>query len=334
MELSKIRGTFDDIVRERDDLTAKVQGFESEAKMAETGEKLQGDWEARYKSGQDELTDLRKQLTKMKTELAAAKDQAGKGGAAGTVDESQLKLLAARGTVHGQLVKDMLDNVNNSVSLLRRNSELLRGYVEDCGLLANCVRQINYTLLEPEQQQMIRELVDNTQPDVIVKNMQGISEENADSIVKAKKVILDYTDAFRKEEGETGTDVERAFARGQALVQAVDPESNVPFKSTAALPGLEAEQEESNLFAFALLRELRAFPPEEGAPAIKADTDGLTITLTAGPLDPKIKDRYKDPTDPRALIVRGFVVDRCSGKLELKEEGGTASLVMNLKAKM
>ena len=105
-------------------------------------------------------------------------------------------------------------------------------------------------------------------------------------------------------------------------------------KSTAALPGLEAEQEESNLFAFALLRELRAFPPEEGAPMIKADTDGLTITLTAGPLDPKIKDRYKDPTDPRALIVRGFVVDRCSGKLELKEEGGTASMVMNLKAKM
>jgi len=336
VELTKIRGTFDDIVRERDDLLAKVQGLESEAKMAETGEKLEGDWEARYKSSQDEVTELRKNVAKMKTEVAVAKDQASKGAAnAGTVDESQMKLLTARGTLHGQLVRDMLDNVNNSVSLLRRNSELLRGYVEDCGLLANCVRQINYTLLEPEQQMMIRELVDNTQPDVIVKNMQGISEENAESIVKAKKVILDYTDAFKKaEDGETGTDVERAFARAQALVRAVDPEADVPFKSTAALPGLEADQEESNLFAFALLRELRAFPAEEAKPAIKADTDGLTITLYAGPLDNKIKDRYKDPTDPRAILVRGFVVDRCAGKLDLKEEAGGTTLVINLKAKM
>ena len=333
IELSKIRGTYDDIIKERDDLMSKVQGFESEAQMASTGEKLNSDWEARYKSSQDELTELRQQLAKMKTELGVASTAAAKG-ASGTVDETAVKMLEARSGIHGQLVKDLLDGVNNSVSLLRRNSELMRGYVEDCGLLANCIRQINYTLLEPEQQQMIRELVDNTQPDVIVKNMQGISEENAESIVKAKKLILDYTDAFKKEEGQTGTDVEAAFARAMALVHSVDPDSDIPFKSSAALPGLEAEQDESVIFAFALLRELRTFPSAEGATVIKADTDGLSITLTAGPLDAKIKDRYKAPTEPRALLVRGFVQDRSAGKIETKEESGGTTVIITLKAKM
>ena len=72
-------------------------------------------------------------------------------------------------------------------------------------------------------------------------------------IVKAKKLILDYTDAFKKEEGQSGSDVEAAFARAQALVHAVDPEADIPFKSSAALPGLEPDQEESVIFAFALL---------------------------------------------------------------------------------
>ncbi len=337
LDLSRIRGTYDDIIKERDDLMAKVQALESEASMSSTGAKLESDWEARYKSAQDETTELRQQIAKMKGELQSHKDQLSKSSMmriAGGMDDSQSKLLQARATIHGQLVKDLLDNVNNSVSLLRRNSELLRGYVEDCGLLANCVRQINYTLLEPEQQQMIRELVDNTQPDVIVKNMQGISEENAESIVKAKKLILDYTDAFKQEEGETGTDVERAFARAQALLHAVDPEADVPLKSTAALPGLVPGQEESTIFAFALLRELRAFAPAEGAPAVKADTDGLSITLTAGPLDAKMKDRYKEPTEPRAVLVKGFIQDSCSGKIELNETGAALTLVITLKAKM
>ena len=64
-----------------------------------------------------------------------------------------------------EAVGGMMEGVNNSVSLLRRNSEVLKGYVHDCGLLANCVRQINYTLLEPDQQRMLRELVDETTPE-------------------------------------------------------------------------------------------------------------------------------------------------------------------------
>ena len=152
--------------------------------------------------------------------------------------------------------------------------------------------------------------------------------------MRAKKLILDYTDAFKKEEGETGTDVERAIARAQALLHAVDPDADVPFKSNAALPGLEPDQDESTLFAFALLRELRGFPPPEGATKIKADTDGLSITLTAGPLDLKMKDRYKDPTEPRALLVKAFINDRVSGKIEVKEDTSFMSLVITLKAKM
>ena len=58
----------------------------------------------------------------------------------------------------------MLEGVNNAVSLLRRNSELLKGYVGDCGLLANAVRKIDYTRLEREQQQMLVELVNRPSP--------------------------------------------------------------------------------------------------------------------------------------------------------------------------
>ena len=72
-----------------------------------------------------------------------------------------------RASLHATLVGQMLEGVNNSVSLLRRNSELMKGYVEDCGLLANAIRRVDYTRLEPEQQQMLVELIDQTQPDVI-----------------------------------------------------------------------------------------------------------------------------------------------------------------------
>src|SRR6267143_1407613 len=200
-QLAKIRGTDDDIVHERDELKARVEGLQSEARVAATGSQLQGDWEARYKSAAEELNDLKKQLSRLRAEMQQAKDSPVRSGGGGaTVDEGLLRLVGARAELHESLVGQMLEGVNNSVSLLRRNSELLKGYVEDCGLLANAVRKVDYTRLAPEQQQMLVELVDQTQPDVIVKNMQGIGEENAESIVKAKKLILDYSDAFKKEE--------------------------------------------------------------------------------------------------------------------------------------
>src|SRR5204862_3582922 len=194
---------------------------------------------------------------------------------AATVDEGLLRLAGARAELHETMVGQMLEGVNNAVSLLRRNSELLKGYVEDCGLLANAVRKIDYTRLEPEQQQMLVELIDQTQPDVIVKNMQGISEENAESIVKAKKLILDYSDAFKKEEVR-GIEVETAFAKAQGLFHAVDPQSDVPVKIEAVLPPVEADKDEAVLWAFALLREAKEHPEEGKSPAIQIDTDGLT----------------------------------------------------------
>src|SRR4051812_3093102 len=54
-QLAKIRGTYDDIVHERDELKAKVDGLASELRMAATGNQLQGDWEARYRSATEEL---------------------------------------------------------------------------------------------------------------------------------------------------------------------------------------------------------------------------------------------------------------------------------------
>jgi len=331
-QLSKIRGTYDDIVRERDELKAHVESLEADARMARTSSELGSDWEARYKSSSEELGDLRKQLPKMKAELAQAKEQAAKGGG-GAIDESQVRLAESRAQLHGSLVLQMLDGVNNSVSLLRRNSELLRGYVEDCGLLANAVRKVDYTRLEPEQQQMLVELIDQTQPDVIVKNMQGISEENTESIVKAKKLILDYSDAFKKDDVR-GIEMDAAFAKAQGLFHAVDPQSDVPVKIEAVLPPVEADKEEAVLWAFALLREAKEHPEEGKSPAIQIDTDGLTITATVSGVDGKLKDRYREPSDAQARLVRGFAIDRCGGKIDFRDDAAGHAMVVTLKAKM
>jgi len=332
-QLSKIRGTYDDIIHERDELKAKVESLSSDARMAGQASQLSGDWEARYKSTNEELNDVKKQFSRMKLDLQQAKEAAAKGGGGATVDEGLLKLIEARADLHGGLVTQMLEGVNNSVSLLRRNSELLKGYVEDCGLLANAVRKIDYTRLEPEQSNMLVELIDQTQPDVIVKNMQGIGEENAESIVKAKKLILDYSDAFKKEDAQ-GAEIDNALAKAQGLFHATDPGTDIPVKIEAVLPPVEAGKEEAVLFAFALLRETKQFISEDAAPGIKVDTDGLTITFTSSPLDPKIKDRYRDPPDAQSRLLRGFAQDRCGGKLEVKEDEGKTALVITLKAKI
>ena len=63
-------------------------------------------------------------------------------------------------------------------------------------------------------------------------------------------------------------------------------------------------------------------------------TDGLSITFTSSPLDPKIKDRYRDPPDAQSRLSRGFAQDRCGGKLEVKEDEGKTALVITLKAKI
>jgi myosin heavy subunit len=333
-QLARIRGTYEDIIHERDELQGKVESLSSEARVVAQGSKLTGDWEARYKSAADQINEMKPQLAKMKVELAQAREAAAKGGGGARVDEGLLELACSRADLHGGLVQQMLEGVNNSVSLLRRNSELMRGYVEDCGLLANAVRKVDYTRLEPEQQQMLIELVDQTQPDVIIKNMQGISEENAESILNAKKLILDYSDAFKKEDA-AGVEMEAAMAKAQGLLHATDPDADIAVKIEAVLPAIEVLKDEAVLFAFALLREVKQFTLEEGdKPTVKVTTDGLSVTFTAAPLDTRIKDRYRDPPDPQSRLVRGFAQDRCGGKVEVKDDEGKSALVVTLKAKI
>src|SRR6266446_669534 len=333
-QLAKIRGTYDDIVHERDELKARVEGLQSEARVAATGSQLQGDWEARYKSAAEELNDLKKQLSRLRVEVQQAKDSAVRSGGGGAmVEEGLLRLVGARAELHESLVGQMLEGVNNSVSLLRRNSELLKGYVEDCGLLANAVRKVDYTRLAREQQQMLVELVDQTQPDVIVKNMQGIGEENAESIVKDKKLILDYSDAFKKEE-DGSVEVEAALARAQGLLHATDPNADVPVKIEAVLPAVNAGKEEAVLFCYALLREAKLLSPEDGGPtAVNVNTDGLSVTFTLAPVEAKAKERYREPADAQSRLVCEFARERCGGKAEFKEEDGKRALLVTLKAK-
>jgi pSer/pThr/pTyr-binding forkhead associated (FHA) protein len=334
-QLAKIRGTYQDIVDERDRLKERVESLESDLAMKKTGSQLESDWEARYKSAADEFAEMKRQLSKMQVELTQAKEAAAKSGSAGaSVEEGLLQLASSRAELHEGLVAQMLEGVNNAVSHLRRNSELLKGYVEDCGLLANAVRKVDYTRLEREQQQMLVELIDQTQPDVIVKNMQGIGEENAESIVKAKKLILDYSDAFKKEEAQ-GVEIEAALARAQGLFHAVDPNTDIRVKIEAVLPAIDASKEEAVLFAFALLREAKLLSPEEGGPAtVNVNTDGLSVTFRVAPVDAKAKDRYRDPPDAQSRLLRGFAQDRCGGKVEVKDEDGKTALIATLKAKI
>jgi hypothetical protein len=303
--------------------------------MAAQGSQLSGDWEARYKSASDQINELKLQISSSKVQIAQLKDSAAKGGgAAGTADEGLLRLTDSRAELHGRLVSQMLEGVNNAVSLLRRNSELLKGYVEDCGLLANAVRKIDYTRLPPEQQQMLVELIDQTQPDVIVKNMQGIGEENSESIVKAKKLILDYSDAFKKEDAQ-GVEMETALAKAQGLLHATDPDADVAVKIEAVLPAIDAGKEEAVLFAFALLREAKEMAAEGSGPAtINVNTDGLSVSFNLSPVHARAKERYRDPPDAQSRLVRGFAQDRCGGKVEVKEEDGKTALVVTIKAKI
>src|SRR2546427_13121008 len=137
--------------------------------------------------------------------------------------------------------------------------------------------------LEPDQQQMLVELVDQTQPDVIVKNMQGIGEENAESIVKVKKLILDYSDAFMKEE-DGSVEVEAALARAQGLLHATYPNAHVPVKIEAVLPAVKAGKGETGLFCYALLGEAKLLSPVVGRPAAAyVTTGGLSLTISLAP---------------------------------------------------
>ena len=180
---------------------------------------------------------------------------------------------------------------------------------------------------------MVVELRDQTQPDIIVKNMQGISEENAESINKAKKLIVDYSEAFKKEE-EQGTEVESAFAKAQGLLHAADPNADISVKIEAVLPAIDAVKQEAVLFAFAVLCEAKDNPAEGKTPNVTIETDGLSITVHAHGLAPTYRDRLKNLEGPQIQLVRGFAVDRCQGKCELTEDDGALVLSLTLKAKM
>src|SRR6266478_96268 len=65
-QLAKIRGTYEDIVHDRDELKAKIEALQSEMRVAATGNQLRGDWEARFQSAADERDDLKKLVSRMR----------------------------------------------------------------------------------------------------------------------------------------------------------------------------------------------------------------------------------------------------------------------------
>src|SRR5690606_14040499 len=253
-------------------------------------------------------------------------------GGTGGVDESQLVYARSRALILGDMAAGMLEGVNNAVSLMRRNSEVLKGYVHDCGLLANCVRQINYTRLEPEQQQMLRELIDETQPDVIIRNMESIGEENAEATTRAKKLILDWQEAMKVD--EEGTDLERCFAKSQGLFKSIEPGADIRVKVAKALP-LPASQPEGVLFAFALLLEAKKLSVDEDQmPTVHIDAEGSIVTVMVSPVKQAAKDRYRETLsgggDAVSQYVLGFARETCKGRVDVKDMGDAATMFLTL----
>ena len=329
---SRMKSDYDDLISERDKLKKEHEIATSDLAYFQSGKERAMDWEARYKSSQEEIALLRKDVSAAKREATAAKEAAAKGG--GVVDSQALALYDQRILLAEQLALDLVAGVNSSIRVVNRNADVIKGYIDDCALLANCIRQINYTRLEPEQQQMLRELIDETQPDVIIKNLRSMEEENAEQVTRAKRLLGDYADAFKKEE-ESGCDLEKSFAKAQGLMHAVDPGTDIPVQVGAALPPVGADASEGVLFAYALLREAKDLAADGKNPTIKVDTDGLAIALKLGPLSAKAKDRYRDAlagtSEARANFVAGFTVKRCSGKVDVEEKDGDWFMSLALK---
>lgn len=317
----------------RDALQKKLDDLEADYRVLKASRDSTFDWEARYKSQQEDFESMRRENAMLREQVEALDAQVA--ATASGADDLELVQARSRGAVLEEMAGGMLEGVNNAVSLLRRNAEVLKGYVHDCGLLANCVRQINYTRLEPDQQQMLRELIDETQPDIIINNMEGIGEENAEATHRAKRLILDYQDAMKGD--EDGTDLERCFAKSQGLVEAVDPGTEVRVKVTRALPPLACPQPDAVLFTYALLREAKKLAVDEDqAPTIRVDVDGSTITLQVAPLAPAAKDRYRETRtgggDALSQYVYGFATKACAGRVDVKDLGEATTMFVTLSA--
>jgi pSer/pThr/pTyr-binding forkhead associated (FHA) protein len=331
-EVAKYKQDRLDLIAAKEEAEAKLGELSADYKILRASRDATFDWEARYKSQVDEFESIRRQNNEFKQTVEALQSQVGSA-ASGTVDDATLAYAKSRTTMLEQMAGGMLDGINNAVSLLRRNSEVLKGYVHDCGLLANCVRQINYTLLEPDQQRMLRELIDETQPDVIIRNMESIGEENADATSKAKRLILDYMEAMKVD--EEGTDLERCFARSQGLVKAIDSDSKVAPKFSGATPPLPCTQPEGVLFAFALMREAKALAvDEDSTPGLRIDVQGTTITMMISPVHPKAKERYRETMqgggDARSQYIVGFAKHAGTGRVDVKDMANASTLFVTL----
>src|SRR5439155_23555593 len=82
-QLAKIRGAYDDIGHERDEVKAKIEALRSEMQVAANGNQLRGDWEARFKSAADERDELKKLVSRVRIELQQAREAAARGGGVG-----------------------------------------------------------------------------------------------------------------------------------------------------------------------------------------------------------------------------------------------------------
>ena len=153
--------------------------------------------------------------------------------------------------------------------------------------------------------------------------MQGIGEENAESIVKAKKLILDYSDAFRKE--DAAVEVESALARAQGLLHATDPNADVPVKIEAVLPAVDAGKEEAVLFCFALLREARQLFPRGGrSRGGEREHRRAHRHLLHRPRRRRGEGALSRPARCAIAAGEGLAPHRCGGNVEYREEAGQA----------
>src|SRR5690606_9490650 len=126
-----------------------------------------------------QIAAIRDEMQRTQAELLEAQEQAAAGSASG--DLGEVEFAQAETRLLRELVDAGAEAVNGEVSRLRRNSEILRGYIEDFGRIASFVSALNGSSLPPDDNEKLQALMDEVSPSDVHVQMQGVADENADA---------------------------------------------------------------------------------------------------------------------------------------------------------
>lgn len=118
-----------------------------------------------------------------------------------------------------ELSRDAALRLQRLLDRTRRDAEALESWVADCALFVRALRLVDWTRLEPAQQHMLRELVDETDPEAVLRNMRASLASASDSI----RLAGDAARALATVADESPLTVGAASAHARALADSESP---------------------------------------------------------------------------------------------------------------